>query len=95
MNEIINNLKFQHLQKLEVPPKCVDIKFFEAMGVTVRVLKYYQVALEYPDLRNGRFMWYPTTGTLVHEGENKNRPYKKKFFDSEEVYEQLMKKVNV
>ena len=94
MNEIIENIKFQHLQKIEVSLKCVDIKFLEAIGVTVKVLKYYQVALEYPDLpgRN-RFMWYPTTGTLVYEGKHGNTKSKKKYFDSEEVFNQLMKRV--
>ena len=93
MNEIIQNIKFKNLERLEVPPDCVDIKFFEAMGITVKVLKFYQVALEYPDLKKGRFMWYPTTGTLVHEGTNKNHPYKKRYFDSEDVFNEIMKQV--
>lgn len=90
----IEQLKFQHLPKIETAHKSVDIKFLEAMGIKVVVLKFYQIALEYPDLQSGRFMWYPTTGTLVFEGHNRNRPYKKKYFDSEEVFNEIMKVVN-
>ena len=63
------------------------------MGVTVKELTYYQYALEYPDLPKGRFMWYVTTGTLVHEGVNKNKPIGI-FRDSEEVFNEIMKKVS-
>lgn len=100
IKEQLAELKFKHLPKIETPHKNVDVKFFEAMGITVRVLKFYQVALEYRDLPKGcRFMWYPTTGTLVYEGKpsrrkfyNPNTRYSKQYFDSEEVWNEIMKR---
>ena len=98
MNDIkrqLQNLRFKNLQKIETPHKSVDVKFFEAMGVTVKILQYWQVALEYPDLpKQCRFMWYPTTGTLVYEGPHGNTRQKKQYFDSEEVWLQILKRVN-
>ena len=93
VNKIIQGLKFKHLEKIETPHKSVDVKFFEAMDITVKVLKFYQIALEHPDLPKGcRFMWYPTTGTLVYEGPHGNTRQRKQYFDSEQVWQELMKR---
>lgn len=91
--KILQSLKFKNLQRIETPHKNVDVKFFEAMGVTVKVLQFYQIALEYPDLPKGcRFMWYPTTGTLVYEGKHGNTRQRKQYFDSEEVWNEIMRR---
>lgn len=89
----IEELKFKHLPKIETPHKNVDVELFKVFDITVKVLKFYQIALEHPDLPKGnRFMWYPTTGTLVYEGHHGNQRLSKQYFDSEEVANELMKR---
>lgn len=95
VKKTIEQLKFKHLPKINTPHKNVDVKFLEAMGLKVIVYEFWQVALEYEDLPKGnRFMWYPTTGTLVYEGIHGNTRPSKRFFDSEEVFNEIMKRVN-
>lgn len=94
VKKTLAQLKFKHLPKIETPHQNVDVKFLEAMGLKVIVYEFWQVALEHEELPKGnRFMWYPTTGTLVYEGKHGNARINKKFFDSEDVYDRIMEVV--
>lgn len=87
-------VKFKLLPKIENIPKEIDLNFFNQMDVKVTVLQWYQIALSHPDLKQGRFIWYTTTGTLIYEWLPSNKPFNRKFFNSEEVYDEIMKEVN-
>lgn len=70
----------------------LDVKFFN--GQDVKVVKYqpWQFGLFHPDLK-GKMVWYPRKGTLMFEDDNTT--YKVgEYLDSEEVYQQIINKIN-
>jgi hypothetical protein len=81
----------------------VDWEFLKAMGITWVLHQPWQIGLFYPDLK-GKFIWYPKKGTLMYQnddvvlGQVSHRIGESGDFPStttEDVYEEIMKKVNV
>lgn len=72
----------------------VDYTFFESMDVTVDEGKDPWIFfLTHPDLL-GRFVWYPTTGSLIFEPPRKEAYKVGEWTNSEEVYDVIMNTIN-
>lgn len=72
--------------------KNIDYEFFSQMEVVVTQLLPWQFRLEHSDV-SGRFVWYPESGSLIYEKPEWGVVKVGEFTDSEEVYQQMMKKV--
>lgn len=72
--------------------KNIDYEFFSQMEVVVTQLLPWQFRLEHADV-SGRFVWYPESGSLIYEKPEWGVVKVGEFTDSEEVYQQMMKKV--
>ena len=71
----------------------MDEKFFNAMEVKVVKHQPWQFSLHHPGLPEGqRFVWYPGKGTLMLQTEHGNTKIGQ-FLDSEEVWEEITKKI--
>ena len=72
----------------------VDYGFFEAHDVQVIEGKDPWVFfLEHADLEDGRFVWYPTTGSLVREDHKGNRNIGQ-YHTTEDCYNRIMVEIN-
>lgn len=69
----------------------VDYKFFEAMDVEVVQLLPWQFRLKHPDII-GQFVWYPSRGSLIYEKPEWGVSKVGEFLNSEDVYQEMMKK---
>jgi len=50
--------------------------------------------LKYPDMHNGWMVWFPTTGTLMHENLWSQCKYNLgRFLNSEDVFDKIMDQV--
>lgn len=73
----------------------VDYAFFEAHDIVVEEGKDPWIFfLRHPDLE-GRFVWYPTTGTLVREFRHNKAHTVGIFTNSEDVYSVIMETINM
>ena len=70
----------------------INRPFFESMGVRIQQYQPWQFALSHPDVP-GRFMWYPRGGALMHEHPLLGTGKVGDFTDSEQVYEEMVKKI--
>lgn len=70
----------------------LDKRFFEKRDVEVIAHQPWQFGLFHKNLQ-GKFVWYPHKGTLMYEANKQTRKVGL-FFSHEEVYEQIMKKIN-
>jgi hypothetical protein len=72
----------------------MDEGYFAAMDVKVVRHQPWQFSLFHPDLPEGKkFVWYPRKGTLMFETEYGNTNMGS-FLNCEDVYQEIMKKVN-
>lgn len=72
----------------------MDENYFAAMDVKVVKHQPWQFSLFHPDLPEGKkFVWYPRKGTLMFETESGNTKVGE-FLNCEDVYQEIMKKVN-
>lgn len=69
----------------------VDYKFFAAHNVTVTQLMPWQFRLEHPDIE-GRFVWYPTSGSLIYEKTDWGVVKIGEYENSEDVYDKMISK---
>jgi len=69
----------------------LDRNFLEAHGVIITQLLPWQFRLEHPDIV-GRFIWYPKSGSLIYEKPEWGVSKVGEFIDSEDVYDEIMKK---
>ena len=76
----------------------VDWEFLKAMGVTWVFHQAWQIGLFHPDLK-GKFVWYPSKGTLMYEGEHSSHKVKNsgdfqgQDDTTEDVYNEIMNKI--
>ena len=72
----------------------VDYKFLDAMGITYKLYQPWQLGLFHEEF-DGKFMWYPTRGTLMVEYGLKFKGYDTQkigeYHDTETVYNMMMK----
>ena len=71
----------------------VDYEFFAAHGVKVVQHAPWQFGLFHPDLE-GKFVWYPERGSLVYERPEWGVYKVGEFVDTEDVYNEIVKKIN-
>ena len=71
-----------------------DTTFLETMDVSIVKYQTWQWGLFHPDLE-GKFVWYPKKGTLMFDcGIRENSIKIGVFHDTEDVYYEIMKKVD-
>jgi len=70
----------------------LDYDFFAAHDVKVVQHAPWQFGLFHPDLK-GKFVWYPARGSLIYEEPDWGVCKIGEFTNSEEVYNQIMKKI--
>ena len=72
--------------------KNLDYDFFAAHNVQVVQHAPWQFGLFHPDLE-GKFVWYPERGSLIYEKTAWGVVKVGEFTNSEDVYNEMMKKV--
>ena len=72
----------------------LDRKFFKAMNIKVAQYQPWQFGLFHPDLKKAKFVWYPRKGTLMFEHEEQTIYKVGQFLNSEDVYNEIMTKIN-
>ena len=70
----------------------LDYEFFKQMDITVVQRAPWQFGLFHPDLV-GKFVWYPERGSLIYEKPDWGVCKVGEFTNSEEVWEEIKKKI--
>lgn len=70
----------------------LDYEFFASVDVKVVQHAPWQFGLFHPDVE-GKFVWYPERGSLIYEKPDWGVCKVGEFFDSEDVWEEIKKKL--
>jgi len=70
--------------------KNVDYKFLDAMGIKYKLYQPWQIGL-FQEEFDGKFVWYPTKGTLMVEYAEHDTRKVGEYHDTETVYNIMMK----
>lgn len=81
---------------VEMYKSMVDYTFLESMGVVIKQAPKcpWQFFVTHPDL-TGKFVYYPSTGSVVYEAlSGRMISYKIKAYDGEELYALIISEIN-
>ena len=70
----------------------IDYAFFALHDIQIVQHAPWQFGLFHPDL-DGKFVWYPERGSLIYEKPEWGVCKVGEFTDSEEVFNEIMKKI--